>query len=85
MKFKGRAQQRATEEALIIAGEGRIMQIINKMEVRRWMKFQQALDRGHGEKLASGVVAVLVLSHLHGAQEQHRSGLPVAHQAQGHT
>ena len=84
MKFKGRAQQGATEEALIIAGEGRIMQIINKMEVRKWMKFQQALDRGHGEKLASGVVAVLVLSHI-GAQEQHRSGLPVAHQAQGRT
>ena len=59
-------------------------EVTKNMEVRMWMKFCQALDGGHGEKLASGVVAVLVLSHI-GAQEQHRSGLPVAHRAQGRT
>ena len=47
-------------------------EVTNNMKVRMWMKFCQALDRGHGEKLASGVVAVLVLSHV---VMEHRSNI----------
>ena len=38
MKFKGSARQEATEEVFTIAGEDRIMGVINRMEVRIWMK-----------------------------------------------
>ena len=51
-----------------------IKEVINKEEVVGWKKFWQALGRGHGEKLAHGVVGVLLLGTVkdgQGAQEQH--------------